>query len=391
VRPFRNWNFLDRHAEGGALVTRSAAEFARSLNFHFNKANSFVPQTIAQNLNLKMLPNPTSETRDYGVSFSLFRQLYVKINLYETGQINSRTGDAGVIATRAGRIDFAFGGNNDQFNLQRQAAAWIAAANPTFTQAQLDAAVATTMGFPEGQLALMNAYPIAETSDVLSKGKEIEITYNPSRFWTAKATVTQQEVVEQNVTPGIQDYIDGRRPMWEKIIDPRTNTPWFTTRYGSAGTAIDFLNNVVLGPYKLLRATEGKRRPQQREWRINALANYQLAGLGLENKWLKNLSVSGAARWESKGGIGYYAYDNDPNAYDPNRVVYDKGHLYLDLGASYRTRLYRNKVGVSVQLNVRNAFENGRIQPVGALPNGQPHSFRIVDPQLFILTTTFSM
>ncbi len=62
--------------------------------------------------------------------------------------------------------------------------------------------------------------------------------------------------------------------MWATVIDPRTNTPWFTTRYGSAGTAIGFLNAVV-----------------------------------------------------------------------------------LDLGASYRTRIDRNKVGVSVQLNVRNAFE----------------------------------
>jgi hypothetical protein len=40
---------------------------------------------------------------------------------------------------------------------------------------------------------------------------------------------------------------------------------------------------------------------------------------------------------------------------------------------------------------VRNAGENGRIQPVGALPNGQPHSYRIIDPQLFILTATFTL
>ena len=391
VRPFQKWSFIDRHVAEGSTLKRSAVEFVRSLNFHYNKADSFVPQTIAQNLNLKALPNPTSETEDYGVSFSLFNKLYVKLNVYETGQINSRTGDAGTIATRAGRIDFRFGGNNDQFNLQRQAAAWIAAANPSFDQVQIDTAVASVMGVPLDQLDLMNAYPIAETSDVLSKGKEIEITYNPTRYWTAKATLTQQEVVELNVTPGIQDYIDARRPIWESVIDTRTGLPWFTTRYGSAGTASDFLDSVVLGPYKLLRATEGKRRPQQREWRANLLSNFQLAGLGLENKWLRNTSVSAAARWETKGGIGYYAFDNDPNAYDPNRVIYDKAHLYVDLGASYRTRIHKGKVGLSVQLNIRNAFENGRIQPIGALPNGQPHSFRIVDPQLFILTTTFSL
>jgi len=391
VRPFHRWSSLDRAAVSGGTVKSFAAEFVRSLNFHYNRADSFVPQTISQNLNLKILPNPTSRTKDYGVSFGVFGKFYVKLNIYETGQINSRTGDAGTIATRTGRLDFAFAGNNDQFNLQRQAAAWVAAANPAFTQTQIDSEVAKAMQVPLDRLALMNAYPIAETSDVVSKGKEIEITFNPTRFWTAKATITQQEVVEQNVTPGIQEYIDNRMAVWTSVIDPRTNTPWWTTRYGSAGTAVDFFNGNVVGPYKLLRATEGKRRPQQREWRINVLSNYRLAGVGVENKWLKRMAVSGAVRWEDKGGIGYYAYPNDPNAYDPSHVIYDKGHVYVDLGASYNTRIYRNRIGLSVQLNVRNAGENGRIQPVGALPNGVPHSFRIVDPQLFILTTTFSL
>jgi hypothetical protein len=391
IRPFRRWSFLDRHVQNGSGLTRAAGELVRSLNFHYNEADSFIPQTIAQNLNLKMLPNPTSETKDYGVSFSLFDKLHVKVNIYETKQVNSRTGDAGTIATRAGRIDFAFAGNNDQFNLQRQAAAWVGSLNPGFTQTQIDAEVAKVMGVPVDRLAQMNAFSIAETSDVVSKGKEIEVTYNPTRFLTAKAAITQQEVVEQNVTPGIQDYIDARLPIWTSVIDPRTNTPWFTTRYGSAGTPVDFLNGVVLGPYKLLRATEGKRRPQQREWRANGLTNFRLAALPIENKHVKRMSVSAAVRWESKGGIGYYTKANDPEAYDPDRIVYDKGHVYVDLGANYNTRLFRDRVGLSVQLNVRNAGENGRIQPVGALPNGQPHSYRIIDPQLFILSATFTL
>ncbi len=391
LRPFRGWSFLDRRAQTGDGFTRVAADFVRSLNFHYNEADSFIPQTIAQNLNLRQLPNPTSQTLDRGVSFGLAGKLYVKFNVYETKQINSRTGDAGVIATRAGRIDFAFAGNNDQFNLQRQAAAWVGTANPTFTQAQLDAEVAKIMEVPVDRLAQMNAFAIAETSDVVSKGKEIEITYNPTNFWTAKATITQQSVVEVNVTPGIQDYIDDRLPVWRKVVDPRTNTPWFTTRYGSAGTASDFLDGVVAAPYKLLRATEGKRRPQQREWRANFLSNYRLAGLNTDRAWIKRFGVSGAVRWEDQGGIGYYTYANDPNAYDPDRVVYDKGHVYVDLGVSYSQRIFRNRVGMGIQLNVRNAGENGRIQPVGALPNGQAHSFRIIDPQLFILTASFSL
>jgi hypothetical protein len=390
VKPFLGWRAIDSRADSGTGFTRYAADFLRGLNFHYNHADSFIPATIAQNLNLVLLPNPSSVGKDYGVSFNLSRKLFARLNIYETKQVNSRTGDAGVIATRAGRLDFAFGGNNDQFNLQRQATAWVTAANPSFTTDQVTTEVAKIMEVPVDRLAQMNAYPIAETSDVVSKGKELEITYNATRFWTAKMTAAEQQVIETNVTPGIQEYIDARMPNWTKVIDPRTNTPWFTTRYGSAGTASDFLNLNVIGPYKLLRATEGKNRPQIRQWRFNALSNFQLAGV-TENKWLRRMSVSTALRWESKGSIGYYTYDNDPNAYDPNHVIYDKSHTYLDLGLSYNSKILHDKVGLRVQLNVRNVGENGRLQPVGALPNGQPHSFRIIDPQQFILTTTFTL
>ena len=79
----------------------------------------------------------------------------------------------------------------------------------------------------------------------------------------------------------------------------------------------------------------------------------QLAAITDQDQ-LKRMSVSGAIRWEDRASIGYYAYDNDPNAYDPSRRVYDKRHTYVDLGAGYNTRIFSNKVGLRVQLNVRN-------------------------------------
>ncbi|HEX2855461.1 MAG TPA: TonB-dependent receptor, partial [Opitutaceae bacterium] len=197
-----------------------------------------------------------------------------------------------------------------------------------------------------------------------------------------------------NVTPGIQDYIDARRPIWESIIDTRTGLPWFTTRYGSQGTAIDFLNGSVLAPYKLLTATEGKSRPQIRRWRANVLGNVRLEEVPIvrENKWLRRLSLSGAVRWEDKASIGYYTFANDPNAYDPSRIIYDESRTYFDFGASYSgVKFWRDRITMRMQLNVRNAFEGGRLQAVGALPNGVPHSFRIVDPRLWILSASFDL
>jgi hypothetical protein len=390
VKPLRGWSFLDRRANESSGLGGAALNLLRSLSVHYNEADSFTPANIAQNLKTEMLPNPTGTGKDYGISFNLFDKMVVRYNQYENGQINSRTGDAGTIATRAGRIDFAYAGSNDQFNLQRQATAWVTAANPAWSTTQIETEVARQMGIAPDLLARMNANPVAETSDIMSKGKEIEISYNPTRFWTTRFTVAQQQVVEQNVTPAIQRYLDDRMPVWSTIIDTRTGERWFTTRYGSAGTAADFLAGSVQSQYKLLRANEGKSRPQIRQWRVNAFSTLQLAAL-TENKWLKRVSLSGAFRWEDKASIGYYAYANDPNAYDPSRRIYDESRHYVDFGGSYNTRIYRDKVGLRLQLNVRNALEGGRLQAVGALPNGVPYNYRIVDPRLIILTATFSL
>lgn len=391
VKPFRDFAAIKRRADQGG-ATAWAAGVLNSLTLHYNRSDSFLPATVAQTLQAELLPDPSGEGKDYGFSVQLLpdNKLILRYNEYNNIQVQSRAGDSGIIATRAGRLDFAFGGNNDQFNLQRQATAWVTNANPMFTAQQIQDEVARQMGFPTDQLAKMNAYPIADVSDVTSKGKEIEINYNPTRFWTAKLNIGQQQTIDQNLSPNIQRYIDSRLPVWTTVIDQSDGQRWFTKRYGSAGTPEAFLNGVVLAPYKLAQANEGKPKSQIREWRANLSTSFQLAGI-TQHRWLKRMAVTGAVRWEDKGSIGYFTYDNDPNAYDPARPIFDKSHTYFDLGVNYVTKIRSDKIRLRVQLNVRNLTESGRLQPIGALPNGVPFNYRIIDPRLFILSTTFDL
>ena len=109
---------------------------------------------------------------------------------------------------------------------------------------------------------------------------------------------------------------------------------------------------------------------------------------------LKRFSVGGALRWEDKGAIGYYGVEQLPaviTELDPNRPIYDKAHLYMDAFVAYRTRLWNNKVGATIQFNVRNLQEGGKLQPISALPDGTPNAYRIVDPRQFILNVTFDL
>src|SRR5207248_2506650 len=94
-------------------------------------------------------------------------------------------------------------------------------------------------------------------------------------------------------------------------IDPRVGTKWLDTGYNGdnpqagSGTPRQFLQNNVISPLALVQVTEGKKRPETREWRVNLTTNYYLRGIS-ENEYLKRMNVGGAVRWESRGAIGYY-------------------------------------------------------------------------------------
>ncbi|HVU34518.1 MAG TPA: TonB-dependent receptor plug domain-containing protein [Opitutaceae bacterium] len=391
VKPLRHIKLLDQAAERGGVVG-FLADFARSIDFYYNKSDSFLPQTIAQNLVGEMLPDSQGKGKDYGISFNVLgdNRLVVRINQYEATQKASRQGDSGTIATRAARLDYSnMTGGTDPFNLVRNATEWVTALNPTWSTDQINTEVAKEMGMPLETLTRMNSYPISDTSDVTSKGKEIEVNYNPSNLWTMRMTIGEMKTIDNNLSPAIGEYIAQRWSIWQTIVDPRTNTLWWTTKYRSTSPQ-DFYVGSVLAPYKLATANEGKPKSQIREWKVNLYSTLQLAAIS-DNPIVKRFAVSGAIRWEDKGSIGFYGDPNDVNAYDPNRPIFDKAHTYIDAGVSYTQKIYSNKIRMRLQLNARNLMEGGRLQPIGSLPDGRIYNYRIVDPRQFLFSASFDL
>ena len=418
VRPFRGWSYVNRLRDSGG-ATGFFGQLLSGLQVHYNESNSFRPETPAISILTNELPNPTSKQEEKGFSLNLWdNKLVLRANKYETGQINSRAGQSAIFATRTGRVDFApFKGENDAIALQRQARNWVRELNPSFTPAQVESEVARVMQLPEAYLATINNNEVTETSDVVGEGEEYELHFNPSNRWTLRLNVTRQEARDANLSPNIPAWIAQRVPVWESIIDPRSINPgpdatfgtaddtqgykWLDTRYSgdnpstsAGGTPRAFLQNNVIAPLALARATDGKAKPQTREWRVNLSTSFRLSDF--ENRHLKRMNVGGAVRWESKGAIGYYGIPVNGDItlatqFDPNRPIYDTGHLYLDAFAGYRMRMFRDKVGARFQLNIRNLHESGRLQKVGAYPDGRGHTFRIINPRTFILTATFDL
>ncbi|MGH7943468.1 MAG: hypothetical protein ACREH8_08435, partial [Opitutaceae bacterium] len=73
------------------------------------------------------------------------------------------------------------------------------------------------------------------------------------------------------------------------------------------------------------------------------------------------------------------------------RPIWSPANTYVDAFITYNMRLFSDKVRARFQLNGRNLQESGRLQAVGAYPDGRPHTFRIINPRTFIFTTTFDL
>ena len=391
AKPFRSVPFL--LPEGRTGVGKAITEAVRGLSFHYNESNSFRPVDVAYNVYLGELANPQAKTKEYGFSLNMFdNRFFMRLTHQETLQIDKR-GGTGVIGTRAVSIDFDIPGQTRNFDLFQSATNWALQRNPTLTQQQAQAQAARDIGFSLEQIAAFDGKSINDSSNSESRGWELEMQINPTRNWTMKVTGNQQEAIDSGVSVHIQRYIDERLPIWTTIRNPAGDL-WWTTADGGDIPANYYFTNVRT-PLDLAITTQGKKKPQTREYTFNLLTNYRLAGIAGDRKWLRGVDVGGSWRWASKGAVGYLGgapdADGQVRRLDATKPVYDEAQSNFDLSLSYRTRLFRDRIGARFQLNVRNVTESGSLRGVAVNPDGRYWQYRIIDPRQFIFTTTFSL
>lgn len=358
------------------------------LNLFYNFSDSFDPLGIAYNIFGEVLPNPTSKGEDWGFLLKLLDgKLFIKVNRFDNTEVNSRRSQIGTIGSRIHRLEGWRQPYNESFYpwavnvvTQRFINQGI---NPTADQ--LFNAAAELMQIDPVQLRRQDETgAVYVPADVTSKGWEIEATYNPARNWRIKANLAQTEAYDSNIGADVTQYLAERMAVWTTVRDDQGNRWWDYNNSAPRGRYI----SDILAPYSFEVANSGKPRPQLREWRMNLLTNYDFVG-----GRFKNWSVGGALRWESKGAIGFYGMPPDAEGLitnlDPDRPIYDKARYKIDLNVSYKFRLLRDKVRGKVQLNVRDIFEDGRLQAIAVNPDGDPYAFRIIDPRQFILSTSF--
>ena len=438
VRPFKNFTAFERMEKRGG-VAGFFGDLLSDMSIGGSKSDSFLPEQPAQDLFLNVLPNSTGKDKSYTVRFDLFNsKLNVSVTNYVNKVMNTRNGDANTICQRVLRTDVALvGATPAKFLLAYVAGAttanstnsnrigWIKAQNPTWTDAQVAAELANVMGM---STELMNTLinptpPLAATNDIEARGTEIEVNFNPTSNWTVAGSFDVSKTTNKNISSAIQTWIDMRMPIWTKLVDPTltdadcVNDPangteparnpkhlWWNHVYpgasGSGLTAAVNFESFVRQPYAVIQALEGQSNPQYSKYKSRVSTNYKLRGIS-SNSILKKMNVGGAVRWQSKQAIGYCGATPAAGTtiitdVDTSRPIWDKAYFYFDAFVGYHTEIFNDKVGLTLQLNVKNIQESGRLQPVGAYPDASMrgiayHTYRIIEPRQFILSATFDL
>ena len=378
------------------------------LNLFYNRSDSFFPQVVRYSMDLKgVIPNAKGEGKDYGLSFTALQgKLSVKINRYEVLEEGSRAGEIGTIGNRTFRLEGRPENNGIRdangfypwaLNLSNSR---FAAQGITPTAQQSAQSVARIMGVTDDWMTTFLAAGPGQPqtnglSDVLSKGYEVEVTYNPTRNWRIKFTGAQQVAIDAAIGPEQFNYWQERLPVWTTARDDQGRLWWNTIPTLGGDTPETAYYNGLLSPYLFGVANVGKPRTQVRKYRWSSVTNYSFT----EGR-LKNFNIGGSVRWEDKGSIGFFGAPPStlPGSFngvvlelDPNRPIYSKARFYFDASIGYKFRFFNDKVRTNVQLNVKDVFEDGRLQPVGANPDGSTYAYRIIEPRRFILSASFDL
>ncbi|MEO7600486.1 MAG: TonB-dependent receptor plug domain-containing protein [Opitutus sp.] len=340
------------------------------LSLHYNRAENFNPNAGAVDLLGTPTTTPTGQGKDYGFSVSaLDDKLNMKVNWYE---LTAASGPAGNPA------NFPLAQWNMTFMDLVVMPELAAKAGVAYKQA-------VAPGIIVGDPRLANAY----TADNVSKGLEIELTYNVNKNWRIMANVAKQEAKQTNIAPQLTTFVEERLAYWKSVpglwTGQRTsNNPWGLTQTGE-----EHFNQFLLGSYVGYKSVDGQPSTQLRKWHGNILTNYTFT-----SGPLNGFNIGGAARYLDKSVIGNPVITQVVNGtvtitgLDLAHPYYAGSYIGVDAWVGYRRKILGNKY-IDFKLNVRDLEEGGGFRPIVANSDGVHSVYRIVQPRTFYLTTKF--
>ena len=254
---------------------------------------------------------------------------------------------------------------------------------------------------------------VRDTSDFVTKGKELELLFRPARGLSFILNVSEQESVRSNTGAATRKLLFDTPTASGKPLATEWLQDWayqIPLNVGAVGKEGDRQDQNILGAsfqYGVLNrfngaiAADGAVVQELRKWRGNIVARYDFQG-----ERLKGFGVGTGVRWMDKSAIGYPvanfradltpipagapAREGDIRISDARNPIFGPREANYDAWISYQRKILRGRVEWKTQLNVRNIFTHNDLIPVGRNPDGTVAVWSIAEGRKFTLATKFS-
>ena len=371
------------------LFIRGKLPLGADVSLTYNRADNFLPGRQTYDIFGSPLSPTTGKTEEWGVLLSLFRgKLELRATRYETASQGATNGSFTETQNRlVRRLDpqmeaIRTPGYRDEVTALGRGAAL--AAWDQFEKSPVALKLFETFRFKFNDTVNIvdkdeRIGEVVSTSDILAKGYEFDLTYNPTPSWRIAVNAARQETVNGNTGLPVRDLVAQLNPVWGGTAGSLPlGLGSGTTLRDDWGTTVNEVLKVAL--------LDGAPRPELRKWRFNAVSNYSFRG-GM----LNGVRLGGAHRWQNKSALGFpvrILADGSAIA-DVSKPYFGAAETNVDAWIGYSRKLWKDKVRWSVQVNVRNIGKGNRLVSVSVQPDGTPDSPRIVTPQSWSLTNSF--
>jgi catecholate siderophore receptor len=366
--------------------------FGSEFSLLYNRSDNFRPAGQRYNLFNDPIPHETGKTKEYGAMLSTFNgKLVLRAVNYETSSGLSSSLVSSLNPTPINSLSDMIGdvqgeivrGTNGPARAEgvRLWTEWI---NSPLGLALQDTFRIEQVIRPNGTSDVTNNRRTGEvvaTADVVSKGQEYELIYNPTRSWRMALNVAKAEAVRTNVAPEL------RRIIFDSL-GPLAAGPAGDIRSNETNDASTMRQSFTTIRTQMLPelVNEGAPTSELRKWRWNFMTNYTFAREG----FLKNVNIGGAVRWQDKIAIGFPVYVHPEFGAAPDIRNPHLGPIETNYDAWIGYRRKFRHFDWRIQLNVYNIGVGKELIPVSAQPDGSIAGWRIAPEQRWTLRNTFT-
>lgn len=345
----------------------------------YNTSDNFSPTGQRINIFGENIEPMKGETKEYGFMVSALNDKFaLRVTRFETAltgtSIDMRDAIHTIVRDGIGNalVNISNGFNDANLTARNAFQAW-------WSSDPLAANIRQTFGFVGDRPTAITDGVLLQTTDSVSKGTELELTFNPTSHWRLAFNVAKTDVVNTNTATDAAKFLSQIQP----ILNGPAGQIWIdATGRTWANRANDFVNAVNLRVY----GDNQPANPELRRYRFNALTNYTF-----NQGVLKDVGIGGAIRWADKVLIGT-GFKRDAALGDiPDYSVLYHGpsEANYDAWISYRrANVFRN-VDWEMQLNVRNIGAGKQLIPTAAQPDGTICQWRIAEPMTWTLSSKF--